>query len=299
MTTSRVRRLFAVAAVTVTVTAGIALVAPAPPALADSCQEGSGVTVVVDFAGLGGGVQTRCAAGDPSSGVEALRSAGFSPTRAAQEPGYFVCRINGKPTDDPCQRASPSSAYWSYWHGRPGGSWSYSGTGPASYNPGPGEVEGWAFGAGNSPSVRPPAAAPKPAPPPTSAPPPTADAAPAPAEPGATAPRASAPRRPVTATNPPPATTAASPTSEQPAVAAAPTPGGTPLTSPSAAATPSTPAGDRRTDGDGDGDGQAGRASTRTDDGSPAGVIAAAGLVALLAAGGWQAWRRRRLDETT
>mgnify|MGYP003296374071 CR=1 FL=1 len=58
---------------------------------------GDRATVVVDFGSLNGGTQTRCAGGDPPSGLAALRGAGFTPTRAAQEPGYFVCRIDGKP----------------------------------------------------------------------------------------------------------------------------------------------------------------------------------------------------------
>lgn len=153
--------------------AGAALVVvPARPAGAAACSGSSGVTVEVDFAALGGGAQVRCAPGDPSSGVAALTGAGFTPTRAAQEPGYFVCRIDGKPASDPCQRASPSNAYWSYWHARPGGSWTYSSAGAADYDPAPGTVEGWAFGAGKPPSTPPPAAAasaPSPAPTPAAA----------------------------------------------------------------------------------------------------------------------------------
>lgn len=160
-----------VRAALLTVLAGAALVAvPAGPAAAAACPQGPGVTVVVDFASLGGGTSTQCAAGDPASGVAALRGAGFTPTRAAQQPGYFLCRIDGKPANDPCQRTSPADAYWSYWHAKPGGSWTYSSDGPANYNPAPGAVEGWAFGAGKPPSTSPPrgtAAAPSPAPTPT------------------------------------------------------------------------------------------------------------------------------------
>jgi hypothetical protein len=135
-----------------------AIAVPAAPASAAACSQGGGVTVVVDFASLGGGTPTRCAAGNPSSGLAALRGAGFQPTRAAQEPGYFLCRIDGKPANDPCQRTSPADAYWSYWHAKPGGSWSFSDTGAADYDPAPGTVEGWAFGAGKPPSSSPPQA---------------------------------------------------------------------------------------------------------------------------------------------
>jgi hypothetical protein len=148
-----------------TVVAGVALAAPAAPSSAAAPSACNGVTVVVDFNALGGGEQTRCATGDPDSGVAALRSAGFTPTRAAQQPGYFVCRIDGKPANDPCQQTSPEGAYWSYWHAKAGGSWTYSSTGPADYDPAPGTVEGWAFGDGKPPSGRAPAkAAPSPSP---------------------------------------------------------------------------------------------------------------------------------------
>ena len=143
---------------------GAALAVPATPAMAAACGQGTGVTVVVEFASLGGGTQTRCASGDPSSGLAALRGTGFTTTRAAQEPGYFVCRIDGKPANDPCQRTSPADAYWSYWHAKPGGSWTYSSTGPADFDPPRGTVEGWAFGAGKPPSSPPPKSAAGPSP---------------------------------------------------------------------------------------------------------------------------------------
>jgi hypothetical protein len=141
------------------VVAGAVLAAPAAPSQAAPAQASacSGVTVVVDFASLGGGDQSRCSPGDPESGVAALRGAGFEPTRAAQEAGYFVCRIDGKPADDPCQRASPEDAYWSYWRAQPGGSWTFSNEGAGTSDPDPGDVEGWAFGAGDPPSASPPA----------------------------------------------------------------------------------------------------------------------------------------------
>jgi hypothetical protein len=170
-----------------TVLAGTALAVPAAPAAAAACTDSSGVTVVVDFASLGGGTQTGCTSGDPSSGLAALRATGHTPTRAAQEPGYFLCRIDGKPANDPCQRTSPANAYWSYWHGKPGGSWTYSDLGPADYNPAPGTVEGWAFGAGKPPSSPPPRASAAPSPAASS---PNASRAPTPA---AQSPRAVAP----------------------------------------------------------------------------------------------------------
>ncbi len=142
---------------------------PVPAAEAAACSGTSGVTVVVDYGALGGGVRVACAAGDPSSGLAALSAAGFGYSFVPRQPG-LVCQINTKP--DPCNGA-PTNAYWSYWHAVRGGSWSYSTSGAGSYNPRAGTVEGWAFGAGGRPGVAPPAAAaPPPAPPPAPEPPP-------------------------------------------------------------------------------------------------------------------------------
>jgi hypothetical protein len=126
----------------------------APAAHASSC---SGVTVVVDYASLGGGVTTACDPTDPATGLAALQAAGFTVTGTQRWGLAFVCRINGKPTaaQDPCVNTPPATAYWSYWHGTPGGTWTYSSLGASSYNPAPGTVEGWAFGAGARPSVGP------------------------------------------------------------------------------------------------------------------------------------------------
>ncbi|MFD1152636.1 hypothetical protein, partial [Saccharothrix hoggarensis] len=132
---------------------GTPLVGVPPVARAADC---AGVTVVVDFGSLGGGVRTGCAAGDPASGLAALNAAGFGYTSTARQPG-FICRINGVPGDDPCVNASPPTAYWGYWHARPGGSWVYSDTSAGSHDPAPGTVEGWAFGSGQQPGIAPPA----------------------------------------------------------------------------------------------------------------------------------------------
>lgn len=203
---------------------GGAAVGTAPVAVADGCSAAE-VAVLVDFASLGGGVQTGCTGGDPASGVEALQAAGFPPTRAAAErSGYFVCRIAGQPADDPCQRASPAGATWSYWHGEPGGTWTYSGQGAGAYDPSPGTVEGWSFGAGDPPSAPPPRTAAAPAQESPAAPAPAipapAPAAPAPAAPLTKAPLTKAPAAPA----PPPSSAAplaptgvASPTVEAPA----------------------------------------------------------------------------------
>jgi hypothetical protein len=186
------RRLAAAAAVAVA-TGTLVLAGPAP-AEAAACSGTSGVTVVVDYGPLGG-IQVGCAAGDPSSGLAALHAAGFATTGTQKDGPAFVCRINGAPASDPCVLTPPASAYWSYWHASRGGSWAYSSLGAASYNPKPGSVEGWAFGAGGRPGISPPAlpvvVVPVPAQPkPTTSPAPKLPAAnptttPAPGAPGA------------------------------------------------------------------------------------------------------------------
>ncbi|HVE74104.1 MAG TPA: hypothetical protein VNA30_03300 [Mycobacteriales bacterium] len=274
--TGRLRAAFTAALV---VGATSFIVGPSVPAVAKQC---SGVDVYVDFAALGGGLVAGCTPNDPDNGVAALQQAGFTPTRAAQQPGYFVCRINGKPAGDPCQRSSPADAFWSYWHSTPAGEWQFSNTGPADYNPRPGVAEGWAFGDGKPPSAPPPRATPEPPPPRTrqrSSPPPAGQTGRPSAAPEATssAPVASAPRPQRSTPG-----SVGSPTARQvrPSshVSALALPAISP-TSPAldAAAAPLVGA----TDGDGSS--------------SPAGVLAGAVIMSLLlGAAAQQAWLRRR-----
>lgn len=112
----------------------------------------TGVTVVVDFTAVGGTVRTACAPGDPASGLAALTGAGYTYAFVPRFPG-FICRINLLP--NPCNGA-PATAYWSYWHAAHHGTWAYSSSGAGTYNPAPGSVDGWAFGAGTAPHISPP-----------------------------------------------------------------------------------------------------------------------------------------------
>ncbi len=125
----------------------VALLAPVATPVArqaGACPNTSGVTVVVDFHELGGGVNLACAPGPVASGLEAMRAAGVAYQTAQRFPG-FVCRIAGQPTNDPCVNTSPASAYWSYWIAAPGGAWCYSTFGAGSRRPPPGTFEGWSF----------------------------------------------------------------------------------------------------------------------------------------------------------
>jgi len=140
--------------------------------LTGACADDKGVTVVVDF-GAYGGVVISCAPADASTGLDALTAAGFA-WEGTQQFGSFVCRIDGVPTPevDQCVRTPPATAYWSYWHADRGGSWAYGTLGADAYDPAPGSVEGWAYGANSPPEAAPPELpAPPPPPPPTSNPP--------------------------------------------------------------------------------------------------------------------------------
>lgn len=147
-----------VAAAALVAAGGLAL--PGGAAQAAACSGTTGVTVVIDY---GSSSTTSCAAGDPSSAMSALKAVAtvVSPQRY---PGTVVCRINGTPASDPCIQMPPASAYWAFFHAPRGGSWTYSQSGVASYNPAPGTVIGFAFGSGGKPDTAPPAAASAPKP---------------------------------------------------------------------------------------------------------------------------------------
>jgi hypothetical protein len=140
------------------VLAGGAATAAGAPAPAHAEQRCDGVWVVVDATALGGPLTTRCAEGDPSTGLAALEAAGHRYAFVPRVPG-MVCTIDQRP--DPCNGA-PADAYWSYWHAEEGGSWTYASRGAGDRNPEPGTVEGWAFGAGGQPGTSPPTSAPAP-----------------------------------------------------------------------------------------------------------------------------------------
>ncbi|MBT8225541.1 MAG: hypothetical protein KJO75_08600 [Dactylosporangium sp.] len=151
---------------TVALLAAIAgpLIVAAPAAAIDTskgssgyCPDGTGVTVVIDFQGLGGGTIIRCAPGDQSTGLTALKSAGVQIAGTIRWGEGFICRIEGKPTvaAERCVDTPPTSAYWSYWHAPNGGSWTYSDKGVANRKPPQGSFEGWSFSLNRSASDAP------------------------------------------------------------------------------------------------------------------------------------------------
>ncbi|MDF3045393.1 MAG: hypothetical protein K0R30_1621 [Ornithinibacter sp.] len=262
------------------------LVMTSAPASAAACSGTSGVTVVVD---TGGSVNTRCAAGDPASGLRALTAAGFSVTYPQQYPGSVVCRINGFPASDPCVRMPPADAYWAFFHATRGGGWTYSSSGVSSYDPRPGTVVGFRFGAGQQPRVAPPE--------------PTATSAPAVTT---TKPQpTSAPRTttsaPEVTSAPPSISSGAAATAQAPGVTASVPPShtATPSRSASASASPSGPATPTATSSATPSTSATPLAAAPTaepDDGPPGmgTLVAGAALLALVGGGaGWTAWKRR------
>jgi hypothetical protein len=144
-------------------TATAANVANPNPALIarwEPCEPNTGVTVVVDDRPLGEGkIYVRCALGEQPSGLAALQQAGFALEGTSSFGLAFICRIDGEPTfaEQSCETTPGAGAYWSYWHGQPGGRWSFSTLGasnPATRAP-INSVQGWSFGGGEGPRIEP------------------------------------------------------------------------------------------------------------------------------------------------
>lgn len=159
-----------VATLVTLVAAGTKPAAATPDWYDGACTDDDGVTVVIDFGDLGGGVNTRCAPGPVDTGLDALNGSGVAWEGTLQYPGV-VCRIAGKPgaDDEACGVMPSSNAYWSYWVAPRGGEWCYSNFGAGNRNPPEGTVEGWSFSlnAGSEippPGIDPPAAISSPTP---------------------------------------------------------------------------------------------------------------------------------------
>ncbi len=124
----------------------------------EPCEPDTGVTVIVDDHNLGEGkIYVGCALGEQANGAEALVHADFHAEGTSEYRLGFICRIDGEPTpaEQTCEHTPGASAYWTYWHGRPGGQWGFSGCGAESCKPAIGSVEGWGFNAGtNKPAPR-------------------------------------------------------------------------------------------------------------------------------------------------
>ncbi|MCW2819123.1 MAG: hypothetical protein JWR42_1910, partial [Marmoricola sp.] len=171
---SWVRRAIVGSAVALTLAGGLVGAGAGSGSGAASAASCSGVNVVLDRHGLGGGVRQACdpaGSGQPASVV--FGHAGFQLSYAQREPG-FVCRVNGAPSSDPCVNTSPSNAYWGlYWSNGTSGTWNYASTGVGGLKVPKG---GWvAFswqngGSADPPGVTPRSAAPAPSKAPSSGP---------------------------------------------------------------------------------------------------------------------------------
>jgi hypothetical protein len=134
--------------------AGLGLLSGGSPAAADpiqDCSTTSGVIVAVDFSPWGGNVVRGCDS-TLTTGYDALHAAGFTTAGDEHDGPAFICRINDDPppSQDPCIETPSTNAYWSYWHADVGqNTWSYSQQGAMSYQPPPGSVDAWVFGASN------------------------------------------------------------------------------------------------------------------------------------------------------
>ncbi|HYH33687.1 MAG TPA: hypothetical protein VD814_00900, partial [Nocardioides sp.] len=96
------------------------------PASAAACGTADGVTVVVDFNQLGGGVQQACVP-DAGTAADLFVAAGHTLEDVQGQP--FVCRVDGRPTQDreACVRTPPTNAYWGlWWSSGTSGAWSYA-----------------------------------------------------------------------------------------------------------------------------------------------------------------------------
>ncbi|MEV2241282.1 hypothetical protein [Micromonospora sp. NPDC049891] len=298
-------------AVTLAVAAASVPVGSGPATAAGSagyCPDAAGVTVVVDFKELGGGTVVRCAPGDQTTGLAALKAAGFQIAGTLRWGEGFICRIEGKPSasTEKCVDTPPASAYWSYWHAPNGGTWTYSDKGVLNRKPPSGSFEGWSFSLNrNADSAPRPGVAPaRPAPPPRTTPPapppaprtsaPAPPRAPSVAPPVAPPPAVDAPNAPTMSGGTPPAGVTLTP----PVAAATATPPGsspvptTAATAPPLAAAPVAPSADPT-----DSYPATEFSATRDTGGLPLGTVAGVLLLVALAGGGIVAARRRRTAE--
>lgn len=217
------------------------------------CPTDEGVTVVVDFQELGGGIVVRCAPGPvvPGfSGLDALQGTGFEPEGVRRYGLAFVCRISAEPGPDrelpidgdphykeACVNTPPVSAFWSYWYAPDRGTWTYSDVAAINHDAIRGGFEGWSFSLNHAGAPPPPGIAPRrpPTVPPTT-PPPTSPPTQPPPSPPTSPPTHRPPTRPPP-THPP----SQAPTSRQaPGHPGGPTthPGPTPTAQPSAGVSP-------------------------------------------------------------
>ena len=155
----------ALGAVPSVATPGLAVVAAAPDAVA--CE---GVSVAIDFGGLGAPGVRGCAEVDPGETVTALdavRAADVSIEGTAQWGTAFVCRVDGRPAAEEdielsdgetlregCARTPSQRAYWSLWHADES-EWRYATSGASELELGAGSVVALVFTTGSDEAISP------------------------------------------------------------------------------------------------------------------------------------------------
>lgn len=256
-------------------------------AQAAACSGTSGVTVVIDY---GSSSSTLCAADADSAGevLDSVAALDYVPMYGKG----VVCKINGVPSNQTCQRMPPSTAYWAFFHAPRGGSWAYSSSGVAGYNPAPGTVIGFAFGSGGAPSSAPPAAtatAPKPSPKPSpssssSSKPPAVNPKPAGTTPSTSGSSRTPASRPAAGTGASPGSSAGATPGAKPS-ATSTLPNDSTSTTGSVTVSPNGATGSDETTA---------AAATAPDTGSPMTLLAGLGLVGLVGAGAAYLAVRRR-----
>lgn len=251
------------------------------------CPDATGVTVVVDFGGLGGDAIIRCAPGPQASGLAALQNSGMIVAGTQRWGLAFICRIEGKPgpETESCADTPPATAFWGYWHAANGASWAYSQRGAANRKPPAGSFEGWSFSLNQSSNPAPRIAPTRPGQPVAPPPPPAEQQGEIPGKGGV--PQAPPPDKPAAPPVQAPAPSAVPPSTSAPAPA-------------SSSAPPSTSAAAPSSDGQAGGVAPGGVAwtggqATAADDGFPWGAVFGGAAILLLGgAGGYVAWRRKR-----
>ena len=153
-------RRLAAAAVVAAVFVTAPLVSSRAAEANETCTDGAGVSLVVDFGSLGGGVNLRCAGTNNNNGYDVFNHANVSYETVSGKD--FVCRIAGKPNDANCSTYPAGDYYWSYWWAKPGQDWQYASRGAGAHKPSPGAYEGWSFV--SSDTATPPRYPPPPAP---------------------------------------------------------------------------------------------------------------------------------------
>ena len=137
--------------------AGAGVVPVAGPADATTCSSDTGVSVVVDFSKVGGGVVTTCVEGGGGDSAAQLLEVDHALTRDQAYPGV-VCKIDGTPADAECHNMPPANAYWGLFWSDGHGGWTYSSQGVDNLDVPAGGSVGMAWQDGGSNDV--PGAAP-------------------------------------------------------------------------------------------------------------------------------------------